>query len=95
VAKEKAVQFKCTITKIGDKYYCTSRENTELFPVSSGAFITFWAANGSGYVRVIKPDMKTEAKSMVAVVGDPEADFDYVEHLLFGLKSVTYFGTTK
>jgi hypothetical protein len=95
VAKEKAVQFKCTITKIDDKYYWTSRENTELLPVSSGAFITFWAANGSGYVRVIKPDMKAEVKSMVAVVGDPEANFDYVEHLLLGLRSVTYYGTAR
>lgn len=27
--------------------------------------------------------------------GDPEEKFDYVEHLLLGLKSVTYYGRMK
>jgi hypothetical protein len=95
VTKDKAVRFKCTITKIDDKYYWTSRENTELLPISSGAFVTYWAVNGSGYVRVVRPDMKAELKRTPAVVGDPEAKFEYVEHLLLGLKSVTYYGTSK
>jgi len=60
--KENAIKFKCTITKIDDKYYWTSRENIELIPISSGAFITYWAVNGSGYVRVVKPGMKEEVK---------------------------------
>ncbi len=29
------------------------------------------------------------------MAGDPEAKFDYVEHLLLGLKSVTYYGNSK
>ena len=58
--KEKAINFKCTITKIDDKYYWTSRENTELISISSGAFITYWAVNGSGYVRVVKSEMKND-----------------------------------
>jgi hypothetical protein len=95
VKQEKAVQFKCTITKMDDKYYWTSRNNVELFPTSSGAFTTYWAANGSGYVRVTKPEMRAELKRMGAAVGDPEAKFDYVEHLLLGMKSVTYYGTAK
>lgn len=93
--KEKAIQFKCTITKIDDKYYWTSRDNAELMPVSSGTFITYWAVNGSGYVRIIKPEMKKEVKQLGAIAGDPEEKFDYVEHLLLGLKSVTYYGRTK
>jgi hypothetical protein len=95
VAKEKAVQFKCTITKMDGKYYWTSRDNVELVPISSGAFITYWAANGSRYVRVTKPEMRVELKRAGTIVGDPEATFDYVEHLLLGLKSVTYYGTTR
>ena len=95
LTKDKAVQFKCTITKMDDKYYWTSRNNVELLPIASGAFITYWAANGSGYVRVTKPEMRAELKRMAPVAGDPDAKFDYVEHLLLGLKSVTYYGTAK
>lgn len=95
ITQPKAVQFKCTITKMDDKYYWTSRDNVELFPITSGAFITYWAANGSGYVRVTKPEMRTGLKKMGAAVGDPEATYDYVEHLLLGLKSVTYYGTAE
>ena len=93
--KEKAINFKCTITKIDDKYYWTSRENTELISIYSGAFITYWAVTGSGYVRVVKPEMKEELIQLGAVSGDPEEKFDYVEHLLLGLKSVTYYGQMK
>ncbi len=93
--KEKAIQFKCTITKIDDKYYWTSRDNAELMPVSSGAFITYLAVNGSGYVRVIKPEMIAEVRQLGAMAGDPEGQYDYVEHLLIGLKSVTYYGKSK
>ena len=95
LTKDKAIKFQCTITKIDDKYYWTSRENVELIPIASGAFITYWAVNGSGYVRVIKPEMKEEVKKIGAMAGDPEEKFDYVEHLLLGLKSVTYYGKSK
>lgn len=95
LTKDKAIKFKCTITKIDDKYYWTSRENVELIPISSGAFITYWAVNGSGYVRIIKAESKQEVKKLGAMAGDPEAKFDYVEHLLLGLKSVTYYGKSK
>jgi hypothetical protein len=57
----------------------------------SGAFITFLATDGSGYVRIIAPGMKDSASLM----GDAESSFDYVEHLLIGLRSVTYYGTRK
>lgn len=95
LAKDGAIKLKCTITKLADKYYWTSRENVELIPIGSGAFITFWAVNGSGYVRVTKTEMRAELRTMGAAAGDPEAKFDYVEHLLLGLKSVTYYGTAK
>jgi hypothetical protein len=95
LTKDKAIKFKCTITRVGGKYYWTSRENVELVLIASGAFVTYWAANGSGYVRVVKPEMKGEVKKVGAIAGDPEAKFDYVEHLLLGLKSVTYYGNSK
>lgn len=95
LTKDKAIKFKCTITKADDKYYWASRENVELAPIASGAFITYWAINGSGYVRLVRPEMKGEVRKLGAVAGDPEEKFDYVEHLLLGLKSVTYYGKSK
>ncbi len=95
ITKDKAIKFKCTITNIDNKYYWTSRENIELIPIASGAYITYWAVNGSGYVRVVKPELKEEVKKFGAMTGDPEEKFDYMEHLLLGLKSVTYYGKSK
>jgi len=95
ISKSKAIEYKCTITKIDDKYYWTTRENVELIPISRGSFITFWAVEGQGYVRFVKPEMKEAVRKMGATVGDPEEKFDYVEHLLLGLKSVTYYGKSK
>lgn len=95
LTKDKAIKYKCTITKMDDKYYWTSRENVELISIASGAFITYLAVNGSGYIRLIKPEMKAEVTELGAIAGDPEAKFDYVEHLLLGLKSVTYYGKSK
>lgn len=91
ISSEKAMGLKCTITEIDGKYYWTTRENLELVRVQSGAYVTFLAQNGSGYVRIINPIMKEEA----SLAGSTEAKFDYVEHLLLGLKSVTYYGNSK
>ncbi len=91
LSKSKAIEYKCTITKMGGKYYWTTRENVELVPISSGAFITYWAANGSGYIRIVAPELK----EVVSIMGETEKKFDYVEHLLIGLKSITYYGNNK
>jgi hypothetical protein len=95
LTKDNGMKFKCTITRIDDKYYWTSRENVELVPITSGAFITYWAVNSSGYVRIVRPEMKEEVKTIGKLAGDPEEKYDYVEHLLLGLKSVTYYGKAK
>lgn len=83
-----AASLSCVISKIGDEYFWSSRENTPLIPIESGVFITFMAINGSGYVRVIKSDLKQPASLM----SETEKKFDYVEHLILGLRSVTYYG---
>lgn len=88
VPKDQAPNFACIISQISGKYYWASRENVELVAVQSGAFTTFTATNGSGYVRVLDPQMKQAATLM----GGPESKYDYVEHLLVGLRSVTYYG---
>ncbi|MAF20303.1 MAG: hypothetical protein CMI55_01335 [Parcubacteria group bacterium] len=91
IANAKSIEYKCTITMIGDKYYWATRENVELVSISSGAYITFLAINGSGYIRIIQPGMK----EVVAQMDVTEKEYDYVEHMLIGLKSVTYYGQSK
>lgn len=89
--REKAVNLGCVISEIGGRYYWASRENKEMTRQEGGAFITFLAVDGGGYVRIIAPGMK----QAVSLTGETEAKFDYVEHLLIGLKSVTYYGTVR
>ena len=67
--REGAVNLACLISKIGDDYYWASRENKRMVRMESVAFITYVAANGSGYVRVIQPGMKQAA----ALMGETEA----------------------
>lgn len=91
VSGDRAVNFACVISRIGDKYYWASRENKEMIPIAGGAFITFLAVDGAGYVRIVAPGMK----GAVSVMGDTESRFDYAEHALIGLRSVTYYGVTR
>ena len=85
---ERAMEFRCVISKVGKKYYWLTREKNEVVRITSGAYETFIALNGSGYVRTIPKDMK----GATSLLGGPEGKFDYVEHLLLGLRSVTYYG---
>lgn len=87
----KASGAECIITKIGDKYLWKTRNNVELLLVQSGAFMTFVATNGAGYVRIIPSDLKEAASLM----DETEKKYDYVEHMLIGLRSVTYYGKSK
>lgn len=91
LSAEKAAGFISVVSRIGDKYYWASRENVELVPVRGPAFVTYIAVNGSGYVRVIARGMKEPASLM----SPTEAEFDYAEHLLIGLRSITYYGTAR
>src|SRR5262245_35121856 len=58
VSRDRAVNLACVISRIGDKYYWASRENKEMVRIESGAFITFLAVDGAGYVRIVAPGMK-------------------------------------
>lgn len=86
--RERASNLRCVISKIGKDYYWASRENVRLVRIESGAFITFLAVNGSGYVRIVDPEQKEDA----ALMGLTEETFDYTEHLILGLRSVSYWG---
>jgi hypothetical protein len=70
------------ITKIGERYFWASRDNTEMEMVRSGAFLTYTALNGSGYVRVVD----TKLRDAIGI------EHAYMEHLVLWLTSVTYYG---
>lgn len=82
LSEKDASDSKVIITKSGDQYFWSSRGNTELSLVRSGAFWIFLATNGSGYVRIVDQELR----DMV------EAEYSYVEHLTMMLGSVTYYG---
>lgn len=86
--RRSAANLECVISKIGEDYYWASRHNVPLLRVESGAFITFIALTGAGHIRVVDPGMK----GAVSLLGEAHEKFDYVEHLLIGLSSVTYYG---
>lgn len=88
ILRHNAVNFKCIISKISGSYYWASRENVSLIRIDSGAFCTFVAKNGSGYIRMVNPVLK-DATSLMS---ETEMKYDYVEHLLIGLRSITYYG---
>ena len=87
VARDRAINLECVISQIGSSYYWASRENLQLSRIDSGGFVTYVATNGAGYVRVVKP----EAKAAAALMSGTEERFDYVEHALIGLRSITYY----
>ena len=87
----KAEEAECVILKVGDKYLWKTRNNVEMSQIESGAFVTFVAISGAGYVRIIPPNLKEAASLM----DETEKKYDYVEHMIIGLKSVTYYGKSR
>lgn len=87
----KATESECVIVKIGDKYFWRTRNNVEMTRSQSGAFVTFVATSGAGYVRIIPYDLKEAASLM----DETEKKYDYVEHMVIGLKSITYYGSSR
>ena len=85
---KQAAEAICIIGKEGSSYSWMSRGNIALNRYVSGAFVTYVAVNGSGYIRVINPELKHVA----SFIGESEKRFDYIEHLLLGLRSITYYG---
>lgn len=90
IAKSKASEYKVVIEREGEKYYWRSRENLQLVPMYSGAYITYLAVNGSGYVRVLNETMR----EMYKILPDEEKqrNYLYMEHLVHQLGSITYYG---
>ena len=86
-----AAGYDCVISRIGDDYYWATRENRPLIRHEGPGYITYVAPDGAGYVKILRPEMK----SVVSKVKATEAAFDYVEHMPIGLSSITYFGSAQ
>ena len=83
-----ASTLSCVIKEKDGKFYWETRGNKPLFKIDSNAFVIYVAVDGSGYVRILKPEFKQAA----AAISATEKNYDYVEHLLLGLRTVTYYG---
>ena len=88
IEQSKALSVACIVKEIDGKFFWETRGNKPLLKIDSGAFVIFLAVDGSGYIRLIKPSLKGAASTM----SNTEKNFDYVEHLILGLRSVTYYG---
>ena len=78
----------CVINEKDGKFYWETRGNKPLLKIDSNEFVIYVAVDGSGYVRVLKPEFKKAAASISAT----EKNYDYVEHMLLGLRTITYYG---
>jgi hypothetical protein len=91
IKKAKKIEFSCVIKEVDGKYFWETRGNKQLVKIDTEGFVTFIAGDGSGYIRMIKPELK----ELTSRMSSTEKDYDYVEHLLIGLRNVTYYGQSK
>ena len=85
-----AREFRVLIVRDGDAFAWASRNNVLLTKRESGAYITYVAANGAGYVRVLNPAMRKFRESLPPE--QRQREFVYMEHLVNQMGSITYFG---
>jgi hypothetical protein len=78
------------IVKVDDRYFWANRNNTEMRRIEDGIYITFWAMDGSGYVRTLNETAREVFQSRAR--DDQVGQTMYVEHILIGLESITYYG---
>jgi hypothetical protein len=90
LAPLQAREFRVLIVRDGDAFLWASRNNLPLAKRESGAYITYVAANGAGYIRVLNPTMRRLRESLPPEQRDK--DFLYMEHLVHQMGSITYFG---
>lgn len=84
-------KYQVVITKDGENFYWTSRGGVPMMRTESGAYITYVAVNGAGYVRTLTPAMR-EIFSQLSEKQKKESGYLYMEHLVHRLGSITYFG---
>lgn len=80
VQGESQTNYKLIISKEGDEYVWFSREKKKLTRIRSDAFDYFVNPEGSGYIKIAK---------------DENGKYLYMEHMSFGLQTITYWGTSE
>ena len=78
------------ITKADDIYYWSSRGNIPMSRIEDGIYITYVAVDGSGYVRTLNAIAREVFQRQAS--DDQVGQTMYVEHILVGLESLTYYG---
>ena len=83
-----ALKYKVVIEQIGEDFVWATRNNLRLVPVVSGAYTTFIAENGSGYIRVLDE----QAREIGDKLPKDQRGYYYMEHLIHRMGSITYLG---
>jgi hypothetical protein len=90
VSPERAREFSVKVVRSGNGYVWASRNNVPLLKHEAGAYVTYVATTGAGYVRVLSPAMR---KAIQALPPEQrEKEFVYMEHMVNQLGSITYYG---
>lgn len=76
LSESQQAESRLIITRKGQKYYWTSRQDRELTKHDSGIYTIFLETKGAGYVKA----MKSADKVL------------YMEHMGRGLETITYWG---
>ena len=87
---DEGLAFSVRIVEQNGRFYWASREMKEMQRDESGAYITYHALDGSGYVRVAGPML-----SDLLPLLPPDmrrGDVEYMEHLITQFASITYYG---
>ena len=87
---DEAFKYAVRIVQRQAKYYWASRQMKRLIRHEAGAYITYVAVDGTGYVRILIPMMLAMRDQL-----SPEQrsqEIGYTEHLLTQFASMTYFG---
>lgn len=90
LSSEDAFNYAVRIVERQGKYYWASRELRELIRHEAGAYITFFAVDGSGYIRIGIPMMLDLRDQLPTEQRRKETG--YTEHLLIQFASITYYG---
>ena len=75
-------EYAVRIVKVGNKYLWDSRESKPLNMIKSGAYTTYFAEDGSGYIRIAD-------EGVGAITGEVHR---YMEQVTLRLNNITYHG---